>query len=69
MITSTDFAYLLNRAGPVNRLLAFSSFFMVKLVIDDRNALKVDFSKPVFETQLKPGPRGLCDTGGGSRVM
>ena len=28
------YMYLLNRAGPVNRLLAFSSFFMVKLMND-----------------------------------
>ena len=28
------YMYLFNRAGPVNRLLAFSSFFMVKLMVD-----------------------------------
>ena len=30
------YMYLLNRAGPVKRLLAFSSFFMVKLMNDSR---------------------------------
>ena len=34
------------------------------VLVCDRSALKANFSKPVFETQLKPGPTGLCDTGG-----